>query len=92
MSSYDRELDSALDELQTWRSTLPMDEVTSNQTYDVIATRLRDAKQCSDAEAFYDSLSSLNRFVCDQGPLSSDFIPSFKRLFLRVHERMPRHA
>jgi hypothetical protein len=92
MSSYDRELDCALSELQAWRSTLPADDDTSSRTYDVIANSLQDAKQCSDSEAFYDSLSSLNRFVCDRGPLSSDFIPSFKKLFLRLHERRPRHA
>ena len=83
--SHKAELDAAGRELKTWRSHLPTDDATSLQTYDVIQRFLDEAMHITDDDAFYDHLSSINRFVCDAGPPSKAFIPSFKRLFRALH-------
>jgi hypothetical protein len=86
MNQFTKQLDAALSELHAWRQSPPADDQTSFSTYEVIETALRDAKQIDDTERFYDHLSSLNRFVCDQAPLSRSFIPSFTELFLGLHK------
>ena len=86
LSGYNVQIDAALEELRTWRSASPPTDATSAQTYHVIVEGLQDAKQRKDADAFYESLASLNRFICDQAPLSPDFIPSFKSVFLQLHD------
>jgi hypothetical protein len=85
--NHKAELDAAVRELNALRSHLPTNEPTSCQTYDVIQRFLDEATQITDEDAFYDHLSSINRFVCDVAPLSKEFIPSFKRLFLELHKR-----
>jgi hypothetical protein len=85
MNQFTHQLDAALSELGSWRRDIPADDQTSYSTYETIEAALRDAKQISDGERFYDHLASLNRFVCDQAPISESFIPSFKRLFLGLH-------
>jgi hypothetical protein len=86
VSRYDAQLDAALQELQLWCSRPQPNDTTSANTYEVIAERLRDMRQQEDIESLYDSLESLNRFICDQGPLSREFVPSFKALFLQLHD------
>ena len=87
MNQLTQQLDAALQELQAWRQSPPADDDTSGGTYDVIERGLREAKAIADAEAFYTHVAGLNRFICDQGPLARSFIPSFKTLFLSLHER-----
>ena len=86
MSTYNVQIDAALEELRIWRSALPPDDATSAETYDGLVQGLQDTRLQKDADAFYESLASLNRFVCDQASLSRGFIPSFKSLFLQLHE------
>ena len=86
VSRYDAKLDAALQELQLWCGRPRPNDTTSADTYEVIAAALRDMRQQENIESLYDSQESLNRFVCDQGPLSPKFIPSFKALFLHLHD------
>jgi hypothetical protein len=85
MNQYTQQLDAALNELRSWRRDIPANDQTSYSTYETIEAALQNAKQILDNERFYDHLASLNRFVCDQGSLSQNFIPSFKALFLGLH-------
>ena len=91
VNAHKSTLDAALRELVAWRGQHHASDTTTEQTYDIIQKYLSQAAQLHDDAAFYDHLSSINRFVCDQGPLSEDFIPSFKRLFLNLHRiRQPK--
>jgi len=85
VSRYDAQLATALQELQLWCSGPHANGRASADTYEVIAERLRNMRQQEDADSLYDSLESLNRFICDQGPLSREFVPSFKALFLQLY-------
>jgi hypothetical protein len=86
MNQFTHQLDAALSELRTWRQDVPADDQTGGVTYDLIEKALRDAKLIEDRDRFYYHIASLNRYICDQGPLSTSFIPSFKSLLLSLHE------
>jgi hypothetical protein len=86
MNPFTNQLDAALSELRAWRHDIPADDQTSGVSYDLIEKALRDAKLIEDRERFYYHVASLNRYICDQAPLSGRFIPSFKSLFLGLRE------
>lgn len=86
MSTFTPEIDAAIEELRVWRSDLPAGDQTGGSTYDVIADSLRQAREIDDAKKLHERLSGLNRFICDQGPLSDEFLPTLTSLFLRLHE------
>jgi len=48
---------------------------------------LHDSIAIADGDAFYRQIAGINRFICDQGPLTPDFIPSFRSVFLDLYEQ-----
>ena len=87
MNKFTAQLNAALRELKAWRGDLPVDDQTSGGTYDSIEKMLRDSIAIADGDEFYTQIAGINRFICDQGPLTPDFIPSFRSLFLDLYEQ-----
>jgi len=85
MNQFTQQIEAALRELRAWRQSPPTEDQTSSGTYEVIERGLREAEFIVERSALYTHLAGLNRFICDQGPLSGSFIPSFRSLFLSVH-------
>ena len=68
-------LDTALEELATWRATAT--DQHSTGFYASVERSLRAMKAMSTIDELDTAVHSLTRVIADSGPLSNRFIPSF---------------
>jgi hypothetical protein len=82
VDTYLAPLDSALAELEAWKTAESPSGKVSAAFYENLRSMILDAKAIHENEGFYQQIADINRYICDEGPLSGQFIPSFKALFL----------
>lgn len=74
----------ALIELNDWRITHG-EQPCGAAFYDHVEKALQAGSLLRESAQIYEHVRGLNWFICDASPLSKDFIPSFKTIFIGLH-------